>query len=228
MNFFEWSARVPLICYAPGRFAPRRVTRHVSLVDLLPTLVELGTGDGSPPDPAAGVDGQSLVSLLKGDDSQWDDTTLAEILFESAIAPCFMIRRGRYKYIYSEPDPEQLYDLEADPNELENLAGRPGYGSLRSGLFEEVVARWDPHSIHGDVIASQRRRRMAARSLAQGKRTSWDFQPYEDASRQYMRNHMELDDLERRARFPTPEIPAPDGPSTDRETREELSPGLDL
>jgi choline-sulfatase len=45
-----------------------------------------------------------------------------------------------------------------------------------------------------------------------GQHTSWDFQPHQDASRQYMRNHLDLDDLERRARFPTPPLPAPDGP----------------
>jgi choline-sulfatase len=43
-----------------------------------------------------------------------------------------------------------------------------------------------------------------------GRVTPWDFQPFQDAAQQYMRNHMELDDLERRARFPTPEILAPD------------------
>jgi len=72
------------------------------------------------------------------------------------------------------------------------------------------VERWDAQAIHQEVIASQRRRRLVVDALTAGKATSWDFQPFEDASKQYMRNHMELDDLERRARFPTPEIPAPD------------------
>jgi choline-sulfatase len=56
--------------------------------------------------------------------------------------------------------------------------------------------------LHAQVLASQRRRRLVGSALSQGKRTSWDHQPMVDAAQQYMRNHIDLDDLERRARFP--------------------------
>ena len=52
------------------------------------------------------------------------------------------------------------------------------------------------------VLASQRRRRLVGQALSRGKLTSWDHQPMVKASEQYMRNHMDLDDLERRARCP--------------------------
>lgn len=212
MSFFEWSARVPLVVWAPGLFAPRQVDGHVSLVDILPTLADLAAGDGESPDLADRIDGQSLVPLLQGDERGWADTAISEILCEGAIAPCFMIRRGRYKYVYSEPDPDQLYDLDADPHELENLASRPEYQALRNAFYAEVMARWDPEAIKQDVLASQRCRRLVARALMAGRTTPWDFQPYRDAAQQYMRNTSDLDDLERRARFPTPEIPPPDCP----------------
>jgi choline-sulfatase len=186
------------------------VSRLVSLVDILPTLVELGAGDRPAPDLADAADGHSLMPLLQGEETGRQDVAVGEILCETAIAPCFMIRRGRHKYIYSEPDPEQLYDLEDDPDELHNLAYQPEYDALRRRFFEEVRARWDPEAIRRQVLASQRRRRFVARSLATGQPTPLDFQPAWDASQQYMRNHMELDDLERRARYPTPEIPVPD------------------
>jgi choline-sulfatase len=210
MSFFEWSARVPLIFWALGRFAPRRVARHTSLMDILPTLVALAAGDGGSSELANAVDGRSLVPFLLGNEPDSVGAVVGEMLFEGAIAPCFMIRRGRYKHIYSEPDPEQIYDLEADPHELDNLAARPEYESLRGSFFDEVMARWEPGSLRRDVIASQRRRRLVAQALMTGRVTPWDFQPFQDASQQYMRNHIELDDLERRARFPTPEIPTPD------------------
>jgi choline-sulfatase len=216
MNFFEWAARVPLIVWAPSRFAPRRVGGHVSLVDILPTMVEIGAGDGPAPDLADAVDGQSLVPLLQGEADSRYDPVFGEILCESAIAPCFMIRRGQYKYIYSEPDPEQLYDLESDPHELQNLAGQAEYEDLRRALFEEVTCRWDADGIQQDVLASQRRRRLVAHSLTLGGTTPWDFQPFWDASQQYIRNHMELDVLERKARYPAPEIPKPDNSSQDQ------------
>jgi choline-sulfatase len=123
-----------------------------------------------------------------------------------------MIRRGRYKYIYSEPDPDLLYDLESDPNELKNLAGHPEFRELQSAFQSEVLARWDPQAIRRNVIASQQRRKLVNRALMTGRRAPWDFQPRRDASQQYMRNSMALDDLERRARFPAPEIPPPDLP----------------
>jgi choline-sulfatase len=212
MNFFEWSARVPLVFHAPKRFSPQQVDCNVSLVDLLPTLVELCGGEHYLNEArVSAVDGRSLLPLLQEDESSWPDTVLAELLAESAIAPCLMIRRDRYKYIYSEPDPEQLYDLVADPNELHNLAGQPEYEPLRQEFKAEIETRWEPKTLHQSVIDSQRRRRLVYQALTSGHQyTPWDFQPFRDASRRYMRNHLDLDDLERTARFPTPEIPKPD------------------
>ena len=77
-----------------------------------------------------------------------------------------------------------------------------------------AARRWDAAAIHQAVIASQRRRRLVDRALMTARVTAWDFQPFSDASERYMRNTVELDDLERRARFPTPETPLPD--ATDR------------
>ena len=57
MSFFEGACRVPLVIASPGRFAPRRVAASVSLVDLMPTLIELAGGtrnrSGSPSTDAA-------------------------------------------------------------------------------------------------------------------------------------------------------------------------------
>ena len=45
MSFFEGASRVPLVVASPGRFAPRRIRASVSLLDILPTLVDLAGGD---------------------------------------------------------------------------------------------------------------------------------------------------------------------------------------
>jgi choline-sulfatase len=209
MNFFEWSARVPLLFHAPGHFAPRRVAHPVSLVDILPTLVELA-GQGQAPEYAAPLDGRSLTPFLRGSETDGDtNRVVGEYLAEGAIAPVVMIRRNRYKYVYSESDPDQLYDLATDPHELNNLAGRPDYEEIRTAFQAELLARWDLAALNRAVLASQRRRRLVADALMAGHYTAWDFQPHQDASHRYMRNHLLLDDLERRARFPTPETPAP-------------------
>ncbi len=63
MTFWEWSARVPLILWAPQRFQAQRIAAPVSLVDLLPTLVELGGGEALNIAPYTDR-GHSLVPLL--------------------------------------------------------------------------------------------------------------------------------------------------------------------
>lgn len=199
MSWFEDSARVPMIVHAPARFAPRRVSQSVSTMDLLPTFAELA-GNGKPPEYAVPVDGRSLLPHLT--EGQGHDEAIGEYLGEGAIAPLLMIRRGRYKFVYSAPDPDQLFDLEADPLELTNLAEVPTHEALCQEFRNEVATRWDYDRMHNEVIASQRRRKLVSRALKQGKVTPWDHQPTFDASTQYMRNNVDLDDLERRARFP--------------------------
>ena len=75
---------------------------------------------------------------------------------------------------------------------------------LVASFLAEVARRWDLPALDARVLDSQRRRRLVYESLTRGRLTSWDHQPMVDASQQYMRNHIDLDDLERRARFPAP------------------------
>ena len=197
MSWFEWSARVPLIVYAPGHFRPHRVSESVSTIDLLPTFAELGN-DGQA--YATELDGRSLLPHLSG--SGGHDEVFGEYMGEGAIAPLFMIRRGDYKFVCSQPDPDQLFDLKHDPQELHNLADSPDHAQVVAAFRQEAISRWDSDQIRAQVLDSQRRRRFIAGALAMGKVTPWDHQPMQDASRLYMRNTMDLDDLERRARFP--------------------------
>jgi choline-sulfatase len=195
MNFFEGGARIPMIVQAPGRFAPARVAANVSLLDLLPTLVELAGGSVT-----GSHDGTSLLPHLSGDDGP--DGVLGEYLGEGAIAPIVMIRRGTMKFIHSPVDPDQLFDLASDPDELENLATSPDHAQVVTAFAREVGERWDLDAIEADVLASQQRRRLIAAAMAKGVRTSWDYQPHRDASQQYVRGHMDLEELEASARFP--------------------------
>ncbi|RBP17744.1 choline-sulfatase [Roseiarcus fermentans] len=198
MNFFEGAARVPLVMAAPGRFAPRRVAAAVSLVDLLPTLVDLSGGDAAA--LADRIDGRSLTPHCAG--RAGHDEAIGEYLAEGAIAPIVMIRRGRLKFIHSPPDPDQLYDLGADPGERDNLAAASAHAKTVAAFREEVSRRWRLDALDAEVRASQRRRRLVDAALATGAVRAWDFQPFRDASRAYIRNGVDLDDLEAMARFP--------------------------
>ncbi|WP_231639085.1 choline-sulfatase [Sphingomonas profundi] len=199
MNFFEGGARVPMIVHAPGRFAPHRVAASVSLVDLMPTLADLAGGD-MPEAMAPCADGVSLMPHLLGQAGR--DEAIGEYLGEGAIAPIVMIRRGRLKFIHSPVDPDQLFDLAADPDELDNLAADPAHAGQVASFRREVAERWDLAQVEADVLANQRRRRLIAAATSRGAAKHWDYQPFRDASRDYVRGHMDLEELEASARFP--------------------------
>jgi choline-sulfatase len=206
MNFFEPACRIPLIVHAPGRFAAGRIAQSASLVDVAPTLMELAGCD--PAARATPMDGASLCAQIRGQGGGADEV-IGEYLGEGAIAPLVMIRRGRHKFVHSPADPDQLYDLAADPDELENLARSARHAAQVSGFRAEVEKRWNLPQLHAAVLQSQQRRHLVYRSLRAGRHTSWDHQPRKDASRLYVRNDIDLGDLESMARFPPVDKPAP-------------------
>src|SRR5207237_3455666 len=113
----------------------------VSTMDLLPTVAAL-VRDGAPAAGLAGpLDGRSLLPHLSGTPDR--DETVAEYLAEGAIAPVVMIRRGPHKFVSSPADPDQLYDLAADPHERVNLAVDAAFAALAGQFRTEVAGRWD-------------------------------------------------------------------------------------
>ena len=190
MNFFEHSARVPLIVHSPTRFGASRVATLSSLLDIAPTLLDLAGLEV----PNA-MDGHSLVPQLGGFEDMLR-TVEGEYLGEGAVAPIFMLRRGNLKYIFSQPDGDQLYDLNVDPQELNNVVDSPEYLADAASFQSEVMDRWNMSQILVDVLDSQANRRVVDHALRKGQYSAWDFQPTTDASGQYMRNHLDLNDVE--------------------------------
>jgi choline-sulfatase len=199
MSFFEPACRIPLIVHAPRRFAPRRIAQSASLVDLLPTLCELG-GVASER-YATPLCGRILLPALSGAGAGPDEV-IGEFLGEAAIAPLVMIRRGHWKFVHSPVDPDQLYDLGADPLELRNLATEPAHAAAVRAFRAELAERWNFPELHAEVLASQRRRHLVDAALRKGQYQPWDHQPLRDAAKLYIRNDQELNDLEAKARFP--------------------------
>ena len=198
MCFFEHSARVPLIMAGPG-VAQGVAGNACSLVDILPTLLEIGGGDASMLGEA--VDGRSLMPLARGEADPVDEA-IGEYCAEMAGAPVFMIRRGRWKYVHCELDPPQLFDLSADPREETNLAADPAHADTAAALAAEVAERWDSAALRERVIATQRSRFNLNAAMQAGAGEDWDYNPPRDATTEYVRNHMDWTVAAARYRYP--------------------------
>lgn len=212
MNYFEPSVRVPLLVSYPKLFTPHRVTQNVSTLDILPTMCDFV---GTKPSPGLPMDGKSLFPHLQG--LEGHDEVIAEYTGEGTISPLMMIRRGPWKFITCPTDGSMLFNLASDPLELNDLvkllakkaslsvalsASDKEAKSVFEAFETEARERWDFDAITAEVLQSQRQRKLVWDALRKGEFTSWDFNPLDDGREKYVRSHIPLDDLERRARFP--------------------------
>ncbi|MFD2206702.1 choline-sulfatase [Kiloniella antarctica] len=202
MNFFEGSARVPLMISVPegvkGWGEAGLIKAPVSNLDIVPTLADLAGVDLS--DVLPWTDGETLVPLTLGVERV--SPVYMEYAAEGSYAPLVSIREGKYKFNHCELDPPQLFNLETDPNELNNLAAHDENAELLDSFLVKVRARWNLTLFDGQVRESQARRWVVYEALRNGGYFPWDFQPLQKASEKYMRNHMDLNILENNARFP--------------------------
>jgi choline-sulfatase len=194
MSYFENACRIPLIVRMRGVDGGSSNRSHVSLLDIAPTLLDLAGSER----PEA-MDGTSILPLLDGATDP-GRVVVGEYMGEGAVAPIFLIRRGRWKFVWSRPDGAQLFDLEADPLELCNLVGDLDVTDVVADFTTEVLRRWDPDAIERAVRADQGARSLIDRALRQGRFSPWDYQPVTDAANQYMRNHLDLNEVEARRR----------------------------
>ena len=197
MSFLDGASCVPLMIAGPNITAGNHDT-PTSNLDICPTLCDLAGIDMSAIAPW--TDGTSLRYMIDGVERH--EPVLMEYAAEGSYAPMVAIRDGRYKFVHCEIDPPQLFDLESDPAELTNLAEDSAHEQLVAGFASRVRERWDMARFDADVRESQARRWVVYPALRNGSYYPWDFQPLQKASERYMRNHMDLNVLEDRQRFP--------------------------
>lgn len=125
-SLYEPSIHVPLIIAGPGVRRGATVDTPVSLIDLYPTFLEMMDERYAEHATAAGwpteLDGESLLPQLTGDAPRRRDWAFAEYHGDRNLTGSYMLRRGRWKLLHHVDYAPQLFDLDADPWELTNLA----------------------------------------------------------------------------------------------------------
>jgi arylsulfatase A-like enzyme len=106
---------------------------------------------GAPALPAC--EGKSLLNLLTGTDTAWEDVAFSEYCSDE-FAPeggCYqrMVRQGDWKLAYYHGQEPQLFNLAEDPHERVDLASSPACQDVRRALEQRVLEGWNPD----DVIA---------------------------------------------------------------------------
>ncbi|MEL0132499.1 MAG: choline-sulfatase [Rhodobiaceae bacterium] len=214
--FWEWSARVPLIVSAPNGRRGARVEATTSLVDLAPTLIEMGGGAAKLPEQmGAELAGNAITALLDGEDGDWPDIAVSDYLAIGPCVPCRMVRKGQYKYIFTHGQPDLLFNLVSDPDELRNLAEEPAHATILGELRRIAMQDYDPEALMSEVIASQRRRRFIA--TVPGTNPPWDYVAYQGDADRYVRRDG-VDGTKSRLRLPRIAPVAPDMPELTAET----------
>ncbi len=153
-TLWDRSARVPLIFAGPGVSAGARVTSPAELLDIYPTLIDLA---GLP--AQEGLEGHSLLPQLRNAAAprEWPAITTHN-------AGNHGVRSERWRYIVYADGSEELYDMQSDPQEFDNLAGDPRYA--------EVVAEHRRFLPVGDLPPAPGSR---ARVLTyEGGRVTWE------------------------------------------------------
>ncbi len=135
---YDECAHVPFIVYAPGLYPARTDMHLVANIDLAPTFADLA--NARVPDS---INGTSLVPLLENGSVDWRDALLIEHWPTEegvgAIIPEFSaVRTMEWKYVEYVTGECELYDLQNDPYELNNLAGKSAYAEMQAELARRL------------------------------------------------------------------------------------------
>jgi uncharacterized sulfatase len=150
-SLFEESARVPLIILAPGaKGNGKSCPRTVEFVDLYPTLADLAGLT-----PPKNLEGVSLRPLLDDPQAPWSRPAFTQVQRNGF--PGYSVRTERWRYTEWDDGKRgtQLYDHEADPHELTNLAADPQYAAVVNELRALVKKNW-PTRVQGGTAPARR------------------------------------------------------------------------
>lgn len=137
---YEESMRMPLIVHWPDGIAPGSVNKQlVQNLDLAPTILELAGAE-----VPGRMQGRSMVPLLTGEETEgWRDAVYYHY-YEGPprvhrVARHYGVRTDQYTLVhYPDHDEWELFDLEADPEQLTSVYNEPEYADIRQDLKNKI------------------------------------------------------------------------------------------
>jgi N-acetylglucosamine-6-sulfatase len=138
---YEESMRVPLVARCPDLFKPGTVVNQtVANIDLMPTFLETAGAR-----TAAAMDGSSWLGLAQGRTNDWRQSMLYEYYWERNFPQTptvHALREDRFKFIryYGIWDVDELYDLQNDPAEMNNLIDDPAHQQTAQRMRNQLFA----------------------------------------------------------------------------------------
>ena len=153
-TMYEESAAVPLILSGPDVPDGATVDTPVSFVDFFPTVME--AVGASPSDEDADLPGRSLYDTVRSPDG--DRTVFSEYHAVGSQNAIYMLRDRRHKYVHYVNGPPQLFDLEVDPQELNDLSASPDHRAVLGDFESRLRALLDPEATDTRAKADQKQR----------------------------------------------------------------------
>jgi arylsulfatase A-like enzyme len=151
-DMMEELMQIPLVIRWPGITNGVSSDALVSNLDLVPTVLDLA-GAKLP----EYIDGRSLTPLLKGMNTDWREDLMAQHYGHFAVR---LAQRALYyqnfKYIAVDGDMDELYDLQKDPFELENLVNDPASQEVARMMRRRLLAKMDRHGDAGEDVKALR------------------------------------------------------------------------
>ena len=154
-TFYEESVKVPLIMSWKGVLPKNERRKQIlNLVDLTATIIEAGQGMKLP-----FIDGKSFLNIAQDNNIKNKNETYSEFCMDGSLSwskgkkPLLsrMVRYHDWKYVYYHGYDSQLFNLDLDPDEVNNLAGLKDYEKIEKKLKNKLLNEWNPIEIE-DVI----------------------------------------------------------------------------
>lgn len=163
--FYDAAQRVPLILFDPRTEANATrghvETRMVESVDILPTILQ----SLDIPLATHRLEGRSLQPLLHGTADSWRNTVYSELDYSYRLARllrgkspqnarAWSIRNERWVYVYWQDEPEQLFDLQSDPHQFQDLGRHDSHAAIRAE-FRQQLLDWFSRRKHRTTVTDE-------------------------------------------------------------------------